>query len=247
VSCLVELCCGTAALTRHILGAPKSPVSYAGAKAGFVHRIVEFLEQDFFDEYHLNDLGDWSIVWDVITNAESKILFLELANQLTENPMAPKELWKSLKVELQKEELANHKRAVYYLFAIAGTYGSAEVGGFKGLHKRRPNVDGYIPSRKTIVSRARKLMEFPWNNIRVSQLSAEACKPRPDATCYIDPPYLQSSKVYKNLLSREVVEKIDQKLACSWCASNHLVENEVPNWSPKLECNRYYARSQGSE
>ena len=37
-----------------------------------------------------------------------------------------------------------------FLVLTAGTHGSAEAGGFKGMHVRRPNVDGYIPSREGV-------------------------------------------------------------------------------------------------
>ena len=42
------------------------------------------------------------------------------------------------------------REAARFLVLTAGTHGSAEAGGFKGMHVRRPNVDGYIPSREGV-------------------------------------------------------------------------------------------------
>jgi len=98
------------------------------------------------------------------------------------------------------------------LFKLAGTFKGAEFGGFKGKHKHRPNVDGFIPSRKSIIQRCADLRDIAasWkiyhNDAKSVPIPEDMIEMQ--TICYIDPPYVGTENVYLNKLSRKDVIEI---------------------------------------
>lgn len=100
-----------------------------------------------------------------------------------------------------------------WLVATAGMYGSGAAGGFKGLHIRRPNVDGFIPGRETIAARVGGLQLQP---AAIARADAAALAP-PDRLSegtyvYIDPPY-SNTTAYEHALPREQVLDLARRWA----------------------------------
>lgn len=98
------------------------------------------------------------------------------------------------------------------LVETAGTHGSASEGGFKGLHIRRPNVDGFIPSRDSIAATCDGVAGG-WPPVAVlpaiptaDDLAAMLGTPGDldGVVCYMDPPY-QGTTGYGAELSRAEV------------------------------------------
>lgn len=91
------------------------------------------------------------------------------------------------------------------------------MGGFKGKHKRRPNVDGFIPSRSTLASRVTACRT---SGVTASRSRAQDLDPRDfeRSWVYIDPPY-HGHTGYRNGLSREEL----LSLASRWRDEGHHV------------------------
>lgn len=63
---LVELCCGSAALSMHLLGAKRAIVPYHGSKWRLRKKLSALLAENGFTElgsFHLNDIGPWGRTW----------------------------------------------------------------------------------------------------------------------------------------------------------------------------------------
>lgn len=61
------------------------------------------------------------------------------------------------------------------------------IGGFKGAHKLRPNVDGFIPSLNALQNRISLFLPRP--HVEVVCARAESIDPIQGAVVYLDPPY----------------------------------------------------------
>lgn len=112
------------------------------------------------------------------------------------------------------------ERAAAHLMVVASTYGGFETGGFKGRHKLRPNVDGFIPSRRALAMRVRSLC-IP-KNLRVVHGNAEDIEPY-GACVYIDPPYRGTTK-YLADFPREAVVSTALRW---WRAGSRVVVSEA--------------------
>ena len=201
---LVELCAGSAALTRWLSGGWKL-VSYAGGKDGYAESIAERMSlRSAPERIILAEPGVWYDVWVALTWG--------LADRVADvieawEPEDARSLWDELRGG-RGETGSAYVRAARALVLVAGTHGGFERGGFKGLHIRRPNVDGFIPSRSSIVQRLRAVPELP--PIEVYRRAVDVA-PFAGARVYVDPPY-EGRTGYAHAMSRfEVTE-----LAMAW-------------------------------
>lgn len=189
---LVEACAGSAAVTRRLLGAGRI-LGYQGGKDGYADAIIQEWEVPKPEKVLLNDPGSWGIIWTWIIHDRRSVV--EHLGQLADKP--PRELWQNLKrMGLQE---STPEAAAMWLCRLAGTYSGAEIGGFKGAHKRRPNVDGYIPSRSTLAQRVKELslpVHMRATTADLGDLDVSG------AWVYIDPPYAGRTG-YLHSLSRE--------------------------------------------
>ena len=200
---LVELCAGSAALTRWRSGGWKL-VSYAGGKDGYAESIADLMDLQRVERVLLAEPGIWHDVWVALTWGLSDRVADVVERWQYEDART---LWDALRGGRGKYE---HEwvRAARALVLVSGTHGGHERGGFKGLHVNRPSVDGFIPSRGSLAWRLREIPELP--PIEVFRYAADV-EPFAGACVYIDPPY-KGRTGYEHTLTRfEVIE-----LAMAW-------------------------------
>jgi hypothetical protein len=215
---VIEPFAGSAALSMFICSA-KSPVSYAGSKAGYACTILSHLGllPDDITTVVLNDPGIWGDIWPALVADTLKVA--EEVDKLAKSPGDARALYDGLMDRIQGAATA-HQRAALCLCRIAGTFGSKEVGGFRGLHKNRPNVDGFIPSRHALVKRLADLApalaarEFVCTKLDARNVDVGRYLDKGRVIIYMDPPYLGSESVYQHKITRlDVV-----KLALEWAS-----------------------------
>jgi hypothetical protein len=115
---------------------------------------------------------------------------------------------------MRRERYADATReAARFLLLTASSFGG--IGGFKGRHKHRPSVDGFIPSRASIVVRLDALRPCP---VKVHCMDAAFLPVRSNVTVYLDPPY-RGRHGYGYTMSPEWVAD----LACRWRAAGAIV------------------------
>ena len=140
---LLELFAGLAAVSLHALGA-KPIVSRIGCKAGYTDAILTLIDRDIDSAVALDrDRPLVSYLRMLAKPEERRNTADRIEGLLT---MPARACW-----ELARKTRENS--ALAWLLWTAGARGG--IGGFKGLHKHRPNVDGFIPSRQSLVQRLR--------------------------------------------------------------------------------------------
>jgi len=150
------------------------------------------------DRVVLADPGLWNPVWRALSIRGGAGLVADRIEEFATDDARP--TWEWLQVSRPKTLAAQAARS---LCLIAGTYGGHERGGFKGRHKRRPSVDGFIPKRTTIIERLRAIPELPPITVYERAQDVAAI---PGAICYIDPPYRGRSGYLNDLRRPAVLE-----------------------------------------
>jgi hypothetical protein len=190
---LIELCAGSAALTRGLCNQPKL-VGFMGAKDRYVEQIVDLWGLPEITDFTLNDPGFWGVIWEAYCRGS----FGEIADLIASwGYCESRDLFDFCKLHKGESDLVF--RAATRLCLLASTYGGGEIGGFKGKHIRRESVDGFIPSRETLI---RRIYNFDHLScIQSSAVCATQITPRSGCWVYIDPPY-EGLTQYENQLSR---------------------------------------------
>jgi len=228
----VELCAGTAALSlaHFAKGDPlksrkgaykqvKPPVSRMGSKAGYAEAILDVLGLEPGEGREVGthylwcepDPGCRLLLYAYRKASLSQEAASILRGWAGEDPRA---LWERLRAEgpPRLEGVAEAREVARWLTVTAGATGG--VGGFKGLHCRRANVDGFIPSRKGLAQAVEEMSELPATilpDARVADLSITL----PHGTiCYMDPPYVGTTQ-YANHLGRADVVAIARRWAAA--------------------------------
>jgi len=195
------------------IGAPRFPVSRIGSKAGYADAILAAMG------IAPGSLGSATVVE---TDPVMVVLLARLLSptcdrmadtlaELLDEP--PEALWR--RARDQREE-----SSVMALLWLAGARGG--IGGFKGAHVRRPSVDGFIPSRQSLVRRVRAHAAFVRRarpEVRVVAVDASDLDPThftPDDV-YVDPPY-SGRQPYASILREPVAA-----LAERWVSAGHRV------------------------
>lgn len=140
----------------------------------------------------------------------------ELANAIRRLLGSPKELAQEISVQSEGEAKVvwerarsapkeNLEGAAAWWIWVAGARGG--IGGFKGLHKHRANVDGFIPSRESLVKRVR---EMPDVDAQILCSDCRTWEPEPGTIVYFDPPYAGTTG-YGPCLERKEVLELAQK------------------------------------
>lgn len=214
----VEICAGSAAVSLHAVGLTPF-LGYCGSKKRYADAILHYgrLTANEISEVHLNDPGLWGVVWSVLC-AEQQ---LDVSKIITKNSTTESRVCyaKMKRITSSKTCMPDAKTAAASLMVLAGTFGGKEVGGFKGLHKNRPNVDGFIPNRTNLAARINQFhlpSKIIWKASSHNAPDLDIPTIRQSAleriVVFIDPPYMGSESVYENKLSRkEVIE-----LAYKW-------------------------------
>ncbi len=206
---LIELCAGSAAITRKLCGLPKL-LGFMGSKDRYADQIIEAWGLPAITSFALNDPGFWGVIWE----AYCKERFSEVADRI--------DCWSNLDARSLFDYCRKNRdsgdlsfRAACRLCLLASTYGGGEIGGFKGKHKRRPSVDGFIPSRESLTDRIRKFSQS--SNISSTSMCITKVAPLVGRFVYIDPPYSGLSG-YENNADRQQVIATARKwksLGCS--------------------------------
>lgn len=190
----VELYAGLASVTLHLLG-HKPPVSRVGSKAGYAAAIAECagLKREHFDSYLLVD-ADRAVAATLrvlFTNHTERFRAARLLRCFKED----RATWEALRAEQNNiaamgvsDSASDALVAARWLFVTAGSRGG--VGGFKGKHKLRPSVRGFIPTIGSLADRVDGL-EVPRGtqvDVRCALAGSEVV-PFRDSVVYLDPPY----------------------------------------------------------
>lgn len=205
VTHLIELCAGTAAVTLAALGCSRFPVSRIGNKQGWVVPI-------------LDALGVRGVTTVTVVEADPRLAALLAALLLPSSRLA---MARAIESSLADDSRTVWERArsgtepVDALLWMAGARGG--IGGFKGPHKLRPSVDGFIPSRASLARRLRTFVSS--GSVTVLCTDAGTIDPRSFAptTVYVDPPYV-GRQGYRASLTEPV-----ESLARRWCNAGHRV------------------------
>lgn len=200
---LIELCAGTAAVSLAALGCSRFPVSRIGSKAGWVLPILDALAVDTVSTATLVEADPRlaALLGALLSDAAGLADAVEAT--LSESPRV---CW---------ERAREGSTPTDTLIWMAGARGG--IGGYKGAHKLRPSVDGFIPTRASLV---RRLREFKVAGtacvlcVDVSTLDAHAFSP---AVVYFDPPYT-GRQGYRATLAEPA-----EALAGRWRAAGHRV------------------------
>jgi site-specific DNA-adenine methylase len=214
----VELCAGSAAVAMRLCG-QSPPVSYAGNKRGYADAILETfgLDKNVKRPIILVEPGRWGQTWDVLRVPEKRTDVCKRIVSLSDADA--RQTWVQAKDDMAHSN-DSVTRCAAHLLVVAGTHGGFEKGGFKGKHKRRPNVDGFIPNRDSIAKRV-KTLDIAQDDVSVCHQDAREIVPF-KSYCYIDPPY-KNTTGYENCLERNDV--VD--LAIKWDgAGAHVVVSE---------------------
>jgi hypothetical protein len=210
----VQLCAGSAAISLGLYG-QRPVVAYAGGKQGYKDAIMQTFGYGASERprIQLVEPGEWGATWKMLLT--DRIAVANIIQSKVEMPAKPCWQWARTTIDSPVSTIDAATRAAAHLLVICGTFGGFERGGFKGVHKNRPNADGFIPCRTTLHQRVRNLQLPPpevsgggtWT---VRHTDAASITPFPCA-CYIDPPY-HNTTGYKHSLPRcEVVQ-----LAIRW-------------------------------
>lgn len=181
----VELCAGLASVTLHLFGT-KPPVARVGSKAGYAADVARLLELERPEKAllveadpHLANLLEYLV-------QDARALAHVIAGREWDVG-SPTAVWRACRRERFDAE-GPMTRAAAHLVWICGARGG--IGGFKGEHKLRPSVDGFIPSRASLLRRLERLADvLPAGKISVRCEDARRVRPRKNAVVYIDPPY----------------------------------------------------------
>jgi hypothetical protein len=199
----VELCAGSAAIALGLYG-HRPVVAYAGGKQGYKDAIMQTFGYAASEKprIQLVEPGEWGATWKMLLT--DRIAVANIIQSKIGMPAKPCWQWARTTSESPVSTIDAATRAAAHLLVICGTFGGFERGGFKGVHKNRPNADGFIPCRTTLHQRVRNLPlpppEVGGGTWTVHHTDAASITPFP-CSCYIDPPY-QNTTGYKHSLPR---------------------------------------------
>lgn len=181
---LVELCSGLGALTLHLHGR-KPPASRIGSKAGYAAAIA--------NELGIEGPPDRAVLVDADGALQNAMWWLTQTPQLLARIIEttgracpghdPRRVWEWSRDTRGHGPL--ERQAAHWWLWTAGARGG--IGGFKGRHVHRPNVDGFIPSRTNLIKRIAAFKPLP--HVEVVHGWVSSVEPIPDAVVYFDPPY----------------------------------------------------------
>lgn len=185
---LIELCCGLASVSLAATGSSPAPVSRIGSKRGYTGPILEALgiEPGTAKRVLLVDSDpNVCLFLKCLLNSRDRLTQARIIEMQLEFFPDARTVWNECRDAVKKGK----PTPTHWLLWTAGARGG--VGGFKGAHKLRPNVDGFIPSRKALAERLRKFHVPDGVEFEVRCCAVEDLSPRSfERTCiYLDPPY----------------------------------------------------------
>jgi len=221
---LVELCCGSAALTLHLLGAKRQIVPYQGSKWDFrtdLEGLLHRMGHRQLKQISLNDIGPWGRTWQALSYPMGLAITKAKLEVYAERD--PRELYDELQgAPIEGSGAAEH--LFLQRLAFSGkAVGTVAVEGDKrwkspGFNKTSAygregtakfgRVKPMIPSLIGVLG---QMQELGWPSTRVSQLSAEEVlfpRGRLPVVAYIDPPYVDTTTYPNGDLDRAAVVEL---------------------------------------
>lgn len=183
----VELCAGLMSVSLSLVGAPPPPISRFGSKVGYAVPILR--EMGLSPGQGCKNLvlveADNTLcrVLDTLTRPTSALAASIIIKDLSTAPA--ESLWRAIRNGYCDEVIPDEIR---WLLVSAGARGG--IGGFKGKHKLRPHVDGFIPNRISLSERLRSFSAHKFPTVTIMSCNAMDIQPIPGSFVYIDPPYV---------------------------------------------------------
>lgn len=211
----VEICAGTGAISFALFGA-KPPVPMMGSKRMLAKQILPLFALDAPPEHLvLVDAGEWgrtlSTMFGRFADHDGMVSGFEAIARVFD-ALAPYPDAQALFDQLRAAPPADNPviRAATHLFLQTRTFRGKEVSplpdqtgwrthGFDAEYREAKSSTagaksrGWFNSRPVLAEKLRALAAVPWPQVTVHHCSAEAVKPIPGATVYIDPPYLDTA------------------------------------------------------
>ncbi len=232
---LVELCCGSAALTLHLLGAKRQVVPYQGSKWKFRKDLTGLLERmghTRMARVTLNDIGPWGRTWKSLSHPMGLAITKAKLEAYAERD--PREVY----TQLQGRPLEG-SAAAEHLFLQRLSFNGKAVGtvtvegeghwkspGFNGTSaygKEGTGTFGAIkPMIPSLIKVLTQMQKLSWPDTTVSQLDARQVhlpQGRLPVVAYIDPPYVGTTYYPNGGLDRAAVVE----LAIRWAEAGATV------------------------
>ena len=250
----VELCAGMASVTLSAFGW-KPPVSRIGAKTGYAAVLRKHLGLEPWTQ------GNYFVLVDsdpAVCNVLHELLQpsclpgLDVAGEITSLVSEPPRDVRDYAAH-QRCRLGPRGAAAWLLWTACSRGG---VGGFKGAHKLRPNVDGFIPARPSLAKRTKAIMELSRgclsHHFEIHCCSAHDVQPIAGAAVYIDPPYESAEGYYAQALGGSLFDLADKwrKVGCLVVVSERVALPWGKGWrhvnitkERKGQCRRSMTRS----
>lgn len=223
---LVEPCCGSAALTMHILGSKSNLLPYQGSKWKFRKEIEKEIRKKGFQgkpsEIILNDVSMWP---EVLESIFSPVLVGFILKKLMNlNNQDPLQIYNSL--HNNTVSASKSTRVAEFLFLQRLSFSGKAVGVSDGKWKspgfNKTSAYGLAATNKFgkvnpmvpgLIKRIQNLPRTSCINIICSRLDAKALsiKDNIKTVVFLDPPYRSSTKYPDGDLNRKAVVKIAQE------------------------------------
>lgn len=220
---LIELYAGLGAVSLAAVGASKPVVSRVGSKAGYTKPILKALGIKPGSAKRVLLVEADTRVADVLHTLLGATVPIEERRRHTADLIqllahAPaREVWE----EARRSVFRGSCDPAMWLLFTAGARGG--VGGFKGGHKHRPSVDGFIPSRSALAERVRSFyVPSPALGRELGVVCEDVAALDPSlfspTAVYLDPPYGDSE-----LLKWPNASRLSGIIAEKWRAAGHRV------------------------
>ena len=239
---LVELCCGSAALTMHLLFARRQVVPYQGSKWRLRRELAAVLVERGFTELGastLNDIGPWGGAWWALRNHPGGVA-RELRKLNNEDPRDVFDLLHGGLVPVMSVDLCF---AAEFLFLQRLSHSGKAVGtkggcwcspGFNetsaygvAASERFGEIKPMIPS---LISVVESMQELTWPQSVNYQMHVEDVPIFPfglPLVIYIDPNYVNSTGYPNGSMSRKQVVSVSRRLAAR-CDTTVMVSEAEP-------------------
>ncbi len=238
---LIEPCCGSAALTMHLLWARRQVVPYHGSKWKIRRELAAVLaERDCteLDAVTLNDIGPWGVTWTALTDLElleQTITWLEgyakaeprqLFDALTGAPV-PDSLPRYAAQHLFLQRISVNGKAVGTRLGVTGVHTWFSPGFNRNSAYGCPATDRFgavKPMVPSLLKVLRSMKDLSWPMGRTLSLQGSA-REIPISPCagrtviYIDPPYASTTGYPNGALPRPIVAQISK----DWHAAGAIV------------------------
>lgn len=228
---LVELCCGSAALTLHLLGAKRQIVPYQGSKWKLRHGLTSVLTEmghTHLRRVTLNDVGPWGCTWRSLSHPTGlQITIGELEAYVQRDP---RHVYEELQGSSAMASSAAKHLFLQRLSVNGKAVGTVDIDGIP--HWKSPGfnttsaygksgTDRFGEVRPMIPSLIRVLKSLEmirWPSTHVLQMDAmDVGVPVSDIplVVYIDPPYMETTAYPNGHLSRHDVVELARRWARS--------------------------------